>query len=120
MDLNKGAKEYFDALSAHDDVADEFRKSLGFLGEYKTHGGADHKAVYASTLDLVFGGAAGMSHIYWRLRQKDYYTALKTGAKPAAEIGPEWVSIEMFRSDWPKPDLSFWALRAYDFARTGQ
>ncbi|HZQ75378.1 MAG TPA: hypothetical protein VFB08_20885 [Burkholderiales bacterium] len=45
--------------------------------------------------------------------------ALATGGVEAP-IGPEWVRIELFRPHWPKPDLAHWALRAYDFARTGK
>jgi hypothetical protein len=43
---------------------------------------------------------------------------MATGAEPCG-LGPEWVRIVLFRNDWPAPDLKFWALRAYDFAKTG-
>jgi len=56
---------------------------------------------------------------FWRLRPGDYEIAIRSGAEPAP-IGPEWVQFTLFRSDWPKADLAHWALRAYDFARTGE
>jgi hypothetical protein len=75
--------------------------------------------LYAVTNDLVFCGAAGMVDTFWRLRAADFAIAIASGATPAA-IGPEWVRIELFRPDWPRPDLAHWAMRAYDYARTGK
>ena len=60
-----------------------------------------------------------MVDTYWRLRQSDYLIAIATGAEPAP-IGPDWVKIALFRTDWPRPDLAHWALKAYDFARSGK
>ena len=60
-----------------------------------------------------------MYDTFWCLRPDDYKIAIATGAEPAP-IGPEWVKITLFRADWPQPDLAHWALRAYDFARTGK
>ena len=67
----------------------------------------------------VFCAAAGMGPGFWRLRQADVDVALATGAR-RTELGPEWVEIELFQANWPKPDLAQWALRAYDYARTGK
>jgi hypothetical protein len=120
MSANSEAEAFFGALSAHSDVADELLRSLKPLGEYEVlHASREYGAICAVTKSTVFCGAAGMNNTYWRLRPADHKVALATGASPAS-IGPEWVTIELFRSDWPKPDLSFWALRAYDFARTGR
>jgi len=33
------------------------------------------------------------------------------------EGGDQWVSFTLFRDDWPKPDLEFWARKAYVAAR---
>ena len=68
---------------------------------------------------MIFCGAAGMDATYWRLRPSDASVALQSGAE-SATIGAEWVKILSFRCDWPRPDLAFWALRAYDFARAGE
>jgi hypothetical protein len=120
MIRNPEAAEYFSKLSAHSDVADEFRQSLKRLGDCEVRGdGDDFPALYAVTGGIVFGGTAGMSDTYWRLRPTDVTTALATGAK-LVDVGPEWVAITLFRNDWPKPDIAYWALRAYDCARTGK
>jgi hypothetical protein len=117
---NPEAEAFFLPLSAHSDVASELVASLERLGEYEVrHAPREYGAAFATTKDTVFCGAAGMNGTYWRLRAPDVGVALATGAVKAP-IGPEWVLIELFRSNWPKPDLPFWALRAYDFARTGQ
>jgi hypothetical protein len=120
LPANSEAEAFFLAQSAHSDVADELLTSLKPLGEYEVlYASGEYGAIFATTNGTVFCGAAGMNHTYWRLRPADYEVALATGAA-RAPIGPGWVTIELFRSDWPKPDLEFWALRAYDFARTGR
>jgi len=117
---NPEVEKYFSKLSAHSDVAEEFLKSLKRLGDYQVSGGGkDYAALYVVTKGLVFCAAAGMSETYWRLRPSDIKIARATGANPSA-VGPEWVEVVLFRSDWPKPDIAHWALRAYDFARTGE
>jgi len=60
-----------------------------------------------------------MDATYWRLRPLDLSVALRSGAEQAP-IGSGWVQMISFRDDWPRPDLSFWALRAYNYARTGE
>ncbi len=118
MPRNPDAEQYFLNLQAHDEVGLALRESLKRLGEYEVRGSIPYCAPYAVTKDIVFCGAAGLSSTYWRLRPADYRIALETGAEPAS-IGPEWVCITLFRADYPKPDILHWALRAYDFARTG-
>ena len=117
---NPEAEEFFLARSAHDEVGTALIASLKRLGEYEVRGElGSYKAPYAVTAQIVFGGAAGMVDTYWRLRPADIAIALATGAEPAT-IGPDWVRIALFRPDWPQPDIAHWALRAYDFARTGK
>jgi hypothetical protein len=109
----------FEKLAAHSDVSSEVRSALKGLGEYEIlHGPTEYPALYVVTRDVVFCAAAGMSSTYWRLRPDDVAIAARTGAY-RTDIGPEWVEIRLFQSGWPKPDLRHWALRAYDFARTG-
>lgn len=116
---NPDVEKYFAPLSAHSDVAEEFLVALEKLGEYECRGGpGEWAALYAVTNDVIFGAAAGMSETFWRLRPADIEIALATGAQ-RTDLGPEWVKVTLFRCDWPKPDLAYWALRAYDFARTG-
>lgn len=113
------AATFFLARSAHSDIEDELISSLKGLGDYELkRAPAEFGAVFAVTRGRIFGGAAGMNATYWRLRPSDLSVALRNGAE-VAPIGSEWVKMICFRSDWPQPDLAFWALRAYDYARTG-
>ena len=117
---NPEAESFFRVLSVHSDVFTEWRDALKRLGEYEVrHASENAGATFAIAKGIVFSGAAGMNCTYWRLRPRDVEVALATGAE-VAPLGPGWVTIQVFRSDWPNPDLPFWALRAYDFARTGQ
>lgn len=119
MLVNPEVEKYFESLSAHSDVTAELFGALESLGEWERRaGGGEYAAPYIVTNDIVFCAAAGMADTYWRLRPEDVEIALATGAVPAG-LGAEWVRIELFRPDWPQPDLAHWALRAYDFARTG-
>jgi len=119
MVLNPEAEQFFLSRSARDEVGMALIKSLEPLGEYEVRGDLRvYKSPYAVTADLVFCGAAGTADTFWRLRPEDRAIAMATGAQEAT-IGPQWVRIPVFRPNWPKPDLAHWALRAYDFARTG-
>jgi len=111
---------FFLARSAHSDIADELVASLKGLGEYELKlESREFGAVYVATRGTIFCGAAGMDATYWRLRPFDLSVALRSGAEQAS-IGSEWAEMTSFRADWPRPDLSFWALRAYDYARRGE
>lgn len=115
---NPEVEAFFLPLSAHSDLEAEFVAALAKCGDYQLRHapGRAYGAVYAVTHDLVFCGAAGMGATYWRLAPRDVAIALATGAVPSA-LGEDWVEVELFRSDWPVPDLKHWALRAYGFAR---
>lgn len=65
----------------------------------------------------VFALGFGQSIVSFRLPARLYPTAITTGATAAGEIGSKWVNIELFRPDWPDPDVPFWTLRAYAAAR---
>ena len=120
MTTNAEVIAFFAPLSAHSDVANELEAALKRLGDYRlAFMDRQFGALYAITEDIIFCGASGMNHTFFRLRPADLDTAFKTGAEPCG-IGPEWVRIPLFRNDWPAPDLPFWALRAYDFAQTGK
>jgi hypothetical protein len=120
MARNPEVAEFFLSRSAHDEVGVAIMEAISFLKDYRILGDlGKYKAPYAVTADWVFCGAAGMAGTYWRLRRKDKTIALSTWALEAP-IGPEWVCIELFRPDWPKPDLAHWARKAYDYARAGE
>lgn len=121
MLINPEAEEYFESRSAHSDISQELLAAVKRLGEYEERyaRAIDFPALFLVTNNTVFCGAAGMSETYWRLRPSDVAIALKSSAE-LSEVGPSWVVFTLYRSDWPKPDLSHWSLRAYDFARTGK
>jgi hypothetical protein len=117
---NSVAEAFFLARSARDEVGTALIEALKRLGEYEIRGDLRvYKSPYAVTAGVVFCGAAGTCDTFWRLRPPDHAIALASGGEPA-EIGPEWVRIPLFRPDWPRQDIAHWALRAYDFARTGR
>lgn len=66
---------------------------------------------------VVFALGIGQSCVCFKLSDRLRATALTTGAAPAEEIGREWVTIQLFRPDWPDPDVPFWTLKAYSAAR---
>ena len=120
MLVNPDAERFFLERSARDEVGTALIESLKPLGEYEVRGELRrYKSPYAVTANIVFCGAAGTSDTYWRLRAEDVGIALATGAEQAP-LGADWVKIPLFRPKWPKPDLGHWALRAYDYARTGK
>jgi hypothetical protein len=120
MTTNADVAAFFAPLSAHSDVALALETALKPLGDYRiAFMDRQFGALYALTEDTIFCAASGMNHTFFRLRPADIDTALATGAEPCG-VGPEWVRMVLFRNDWPAPDLRFWALRAYDFAKTGK
>ncbi|MEZ5980325.1 MAG: hypothetical protein R3F34_19230 [Planctomycetota bacterium] len=117
---NQHIADHFEPLSAHSDVSEALLRALAKVGEYECrHGSHNYAAPYIVTNDTVFCAASGQSLTHWRLRPSDVEIALATGAR-RSELGPDWVTIELFRADWPRPDLEHWVLRAYDFARRGR
>ena len=69
------------------------------------------------TKRTIFALGVGQQSVCYRVPGALHATALATGAVEAANIGNDWVRFEIFRADWPAPDLSFWTLRAYAAAR---
>ena len=117
---NPEAETFFLTRYARDEVGMAVIDSLKKCGEYEVRGDLRiYRSPYAVTANVVFCGAAGMCDTFWRLRPRDRAIALASGAAEAV-IGPEnWVRIELWRPNWPAPDLAHWALAAYDFARRG-
>lgn len=61
----------------------------------------------------IFALGVGQRSVCYRLSPPLFAIALQTGAVAAGDIGPDWVRFDLFRPDWPAPDLPFWALKAY-------
>ena len=105
--------------SAHDEVAAALLGATRALGDVVTYcpDPKQFRYVATATRGIIFGVATGMSAVSFRLDREMCQRALQSGAEAAAEIGPDWVSFTLFRSDWPAHDLAFWALKAYALAR---
>jgi hypothetical protein len=106
-------------LSAHSDVTAALEGAVAPLGDVRTFcpDPSRYKYVAFATRGVVFAFAAGMNSVGLRLSPEIKARAVATGAADLPHAGPEWVSITLFRDDWPEPDLGFWARKAYVFAR---
>ena len=118
-DANAAVLTWLSDKSAHDEVASALLGATRALGDVVTYcpDSKQFRYVLAATRGTVFGVATGMSSVSFRLDREMCRRALQSGAEAASEIGPDWVSFTLFRSDWPAPDLAFWALKAYALAR---
>jgi len=77
----------------------------------------EYKYVALITNRTVFALGIGANSVCYRVPGQLHGTALTTGAVEASEIGRDWVRFELFRADWPAPDLLFWTLRSYAAVR---
>ena len=108
-------------LSAHSDVAASLQAAVKPLGEVMVFcpDPQAYRYMVVSTNGIVFGFAAGMSTIAFRLDARMKLRALATGAQVYPECGEDWVSVLPLGNDgdWPAVDLRFWAQKAYGHAR---
>ncbi len=58
-----------------------------------------------------------MDTIGFRLDDRMKARALTSGGAPYQECGSQWVAFTLFRNDWPKVDIEFWARKAYVVVR---
>jgi len=117
--VNDGVLAFLGNLSAHSDAADALVRAVAPLGDVEIFcpDAAQYRYVAVATQGVIFGFAVGMDAIGFRLAPEFRDCALATGAKLCSQAGPDWVTITLFRHDWPEPDLEFWARRAYLHAR---
>jgi len=120
--FNQTVLRHIENLSAHSDVADALTTALKPLGDVQIHcpDRQNYRYVAASTKGIVFALALGMNIVGFRLDERMKSRALTSGAAPFESCGDEWVSFTLFRDDWPKVDLEFWARKAYVAAREVQ
>jgi hypothetical protein len=118
-EVNEAVLAYLRELSAHGDVADALAGAVEPLGDVQTFcpDALQYRYVAVATRAVIFGFAAGMSTIGFRLPPELRTRALVSGAEECAPAGPDWVSLTLFRDDWPEPDIRFWARKAYAYAR---
>jgi hypothetical protein len=118
-DINRPVWEHIAKLSAHPEIVDELLWAVKPLGDVQIYcpDFGQCRYVAASALNIVFAFAIGMHGLCFRLDPKLKSRALASGAEDYPVCGPEWVFFPLFRPDWPKHDLEFWALKAYVAAR---
>jgi hypothetical protein len=116
---NEAVFEHLRDLSAHSDVTAALEDALAPLGDVQTFcpDPSQYRYVAVASRGVVFSFAAGMNTIGFRLGPEFKARAVATGAADLPQAGPDWVSIALFRDDWPEPDLRFWARKAYLCAR---
>jgi hypothetical protein len=117
--INRQVLGYLGDKSAHSDVAEALTTALKPLGDVQVFcPDWDHcRYVVASTRGIIMALAVGMSRVGFRLDERMLPRALESGGHPYPECGDAWVQFTLFRSDWPKVDLEFWARTAYVAAR---
>lgn len=105
--------------SCHSDTGEALIRSAEQCGEWVAFSPSFQQCgfVVLVTNRTVFALGMGQRSACYRLPGGLRTTALATGAVEAGEIGGNWVRFELFRADWPNPDLAFWTLKAYAAAR---
>ena len=120
-DVDGGVLRYLDAHqpSCHSDTGEALLQSAAKCGDWLAYSPSFRSLRYVAliTAGKIFALGLGQRAICYRLPETLRTVALRTGADAATEIGAEWVRFELFRPDWPAPDLPFWTLRAYAAAR---
>ena len=118
---NRDVLEYLatSSSSCHSDTGDALLQAAQSCGEFVAYSPSFTECRYVALIAnrRIFAVGAGMDSVYFRLPPDMCAIALQTGARKATKLGPEWVEFRLFQPDWPKPDLPFWALKAYATAR---
>lgn len=119
IEKNRDILIFLQGKSAHSDVADVLIEASAPLGDVQLYSSepANYGYIVLTTQVVVFAAAYGISQITFRLDETFKRRALKTGGFNATEIGPDWVTFELFRTNYPAVDLPFWARKAYLIAR---
>lgn len=117
--INEPVLRFIEEGSAHSDISEKLILSTIELGDANIYcpEASNYKSVAIWTNDIIFGLAFGMNTIAFRQNIILKQRAIISGANELLEINNDWVSFTLFRADWPEPDLSFWALKAYTYAR---
>lgn len=117
--VNRQVLSHLDGLSAHSDVAEALGAALEPLGDVQLFrpDPQQYRYVVASTKGIIIAFAVGMNTTAFRLDERMKARALASGGMPYPACGDQWVSFTLFRDDWPKIDIEFWARKAYIAAR---
>lgn len=105
--------------SCHSDTGAALLRSAESCGEWLAFSPSFGQCRYVVlvTNRTIFALGLGQRSVCYRAPGALRATALASGAVDALDIGVDWVRFELFRADWPAPDLPFWTLRAYAAAR---
>ena len=117
--INRQVLDHLQGLSAHSDIAEALSAALKPLGDVQifSPNWQQYGYVVASTKGIIIAFAAGMDTAGFRLDERMRVRALASGGVPYPECGDQWVSFTLFRDDWPRIDIEFWARKAYVTAR---
>jgi len=117
--INRQVLDHIEGLSANSDIVEALGAALEPLGDVQTFCPdiQEYRYVVASTKGIIIALAVGMNTIAFRLDERMRARALASGGLPYPECGKEWVSFTLFRDDWPRIDVEFWARKAYVAAR---
>jgi len=117
--FNRQVLDHVAGLSAHSDVAEALSAALQPLGDVQVFcpDSQQYRYVVASTKGIIMALAVGMNTLGFRLDERMKARALASGGVPYPECGAQWVSFTLFRDDWPRIDIEFWARKAYVAAR---
>jgi len=117
--INRQVLDHLENLSAHSDVVEALGAALEPLGDVQIFCPDIQQCRYvvASTMGIIIALAVGMNTVGFRLDERMKARALASGGMPYPQCGDQWVSFTLFRDDWPKIDIEFWARKAYVAAR---
>lgn len=117
--INRQVLGHVEGLSAHSEIADALRLALKPLGDVQIFcpDWRQYRYVIASTKGVIMAIAAAMDTLGFRLDERMRVRALASGGVPYPECGDQWVAFTLFRDDWPRIDVEFWARKAYVAAR---
>src|SRR5437016_1355287 len=112
--INEPILSHLASRSAHTGITDALLDSVRPLGDVQVFcpDPAHYRYVAVSSLGVIFGFAAGMSEVVFRLDLRMKERALVTGGIPCPACGDAWIGFTLFRDDWPQVDLRFWARKA--------
>jgi hypothetical protein len=118
-DINRQVLDHVEGLSAHSDIVEALGAAFDPLGDVQVFCPdiQQYRYVVASSRGIIIALAVGMNTIAFRLDERMKARGLASGGVPYPECGKEWVSFTLFRDDWPKVDIEFWARKAYVAAR---
>jgi hypothetical protein len=117
--INKPVLDFIQPLSAHADVSEALAEAVQPLGDVQLFcpDPSRYKYWVASTQGILFGLAMGMNIVAFRLNPPYNHRGLETGGALIPGLSNAWIGFVLFRDDWPRADLTFWARKAYVYAR---